>query len=193
MKIKENRHQYALYNCYLYGPFFGVVSDLLLFNSNDNQMCRSVYLGGSYALPSGKDRYFFIGNDHYFTAAEVEIFQISQNSQVYQPTIQASTNMDFSPIPKDVEECFKQEEQRLSEAADNLSNLHSTFKQEENAVKMFCACKSKVIVNLNVSGRIMTVSTFTLGQYPNSVLCKQFANPTCRSSLGKEKCSAPGD
>ena len=112
-----------------------------------------------------------------FTPSEVEVFQVAKSIQNTKHLVQESAKHEVDDLSKNIEGCFKLEEEVVAVAVKELIELESSFEQEETSVKLFCPGEENSTVNLNVSDHVVTVSKLTLSQCPDSVLFKQFADP----------------
>ena len=195
MKPKEHTKNNSIYCRSSYGPTFGGGHDLKM-----NSSASYVNIGHTYVLPPGTNTNFITGSSQ-FHIAELEVFKVDSSiptcrSKQKQKDPLSSTHkglksLDFGDFPEDVKLAFKAEKEALLQAHQELNDLQVRFKEERQAIEVFGqqggGCD---IVYLNVSGRLMAVKRSTLGQLPNSVLCKQFADPLWNSKLQSKNSQA---
>ena len=177
----------ALYQNRIYGPTFGAGHDLFILEGVGGAVSHS-NLGSSYIRPPGYEQvpYYFTGARN-FTISEVEVFKVAPAPLLAAAQDQPWPKLVFSELPDDMQKSFEAEEETLLEAYSDFSSLRDAFDKEQEAVAVFCQSGHDDVVLLNVSGQSMAVKHSTLGQYPDSVLFKQFADPNWNGESPKTK------
>lgn len=87
-------------------------------------------------------------------------------------------SLTFDEFSGEFKRHLKSEQQALIAAKKDLSEQEHSFKQEKQALSCFMGGKQGDIVWLNVSGVHMAVKRSTLGIFKDSVLSKQFDDPS---------------
>lgn len=183
LSIINQDHDYALCNLPDSGPAFGQGHDLVLFYKNKTK---------GYECQNNTYQNFqnTIGNSG--DVKEVEVFKVIPaplREVVYQFRGDESwKSLTIEKLPQEIQKLFHDEKEALLTAYNEFSKLEDSFQKEKAAVRVFCQNNDDEIVFLNVSGKHMAVKQATLAKYPESILYKQFADPTWK---GKAKSMSP--
>jgi len=149
-----------------YGPVFGHDLDVIS-STGQYPLFMHVKFGQNYEASGVAD----FDNGSSFHIKEMEVYQVKKPAKSFKHTWHIET---IESIGSDVNQALNGKRRALMLAEEEVSTLEQTLMEEERLVEFMSSGTTSDIIELNVSGTIMTTNRSTLQVYKDSVLARQF-------------------
>jgi hypothetical protein len=81
LPLTDTRNSNAMWCFSSYGPCFGGEYDLCVRDNCNTVKESCSWLGSTYTLPPGQDKYTFLAGSYRFLVAEIEVFAVQQQQE----------------------------------------------------------------------------------------------------------------